>query len=107
MTIALDKITEAPANCPRLCDTAPHTQKRYPLTGRGSCSKSQNTNKESPPPQAERNPAVAPRVRKANSAFNMTNEKAVRVFKNKMAYMTTMLDNPSFKAGISPKRGVT
>ena len=51
--------------------------------------------------------AVAPRVRKANSAFNTTSSSAVRVRKNSSAYMTTMLDSPNLIAGISPSSGDT
>ncbi len=66
---------------------------QHPLTG--SCSSTSMTARDSAPPHSDRNPAVAPRVRKANSAFNTTSSSAVRVRKNSSAYMTTMLDSPN------------
>lgn len=104
--MALDSITVAPASCPKLCANAPQTQKIYPLTGQGRCSRIQKTTSDIPPPQAERMPAVAPRVKKAKRAFIITKAQAVRVCRNSSAYMTTILERPSFNAGISPKSGV-
>ena len=65
------------------------------------------TARDSAPPHSDRNPAVAPRVRKANNAFNTTSSSAVRVRRNSSAYMTTMLDSPNLIAGISPSSGDT
>ena len=103
--IALESSTAAPASWPRLCASAAPAQKIYPLIGR--CSSTSMTTSDKPPPQRERKPAVAPRVKKANSAFSTTSSSAVRVRRNNSAYMTTTLESPSFMAGINPSSGDT
>ena len=73
----------------------------------GPTKRPHKTKRESTPPQRERIPAVAPRVKNAKSAFNTTSIQAVRVRKKMRENITTILESPSFKAGINPKSGAT